>query len=393
MTGPYGQGQVINYLIRLAPLGYTFDILSFEDPEKFEKQGSYIKQLLDENGINWHPQKYHNRFKIVSKIYDKTMLLIRAKQLQKRYDYDMVHCRSYPAAEVGLILKQKFGLKFLFDMRGFWPDEKADGGHWDQSKSIWRKVYQFYKRKEKEFIQKADHIISLTEAGKKEITKWNFYTGVPITVIPCCADVDKFELTSQALKAAARSNLSIPEDALVLSYLGSLGTWYMIDEMLSFFAELKKKEPRAFFLIVTNSDFNIVNSRLSDHAIQKNDVKIINVAFSKVAENMYASDVSISFIKPVYSKMASSPIKIGEILSMGIPIVANNIGDSGLFMKQHNTGILIETITEEAIQKAVSEIKELMLTDPSYIRTVAIKEYSIDKGVESYVDVYKRILN
>ncbi len=30
-------------------------------------------------------------------------------------------------AEVGLSLKEKFGVKFLFDMRGFWADEKADG--------------------------------------------------------------------------------------------------------------------------------------------------------------------------------------------------------------------------------------------------------------------------
>ena len=37
-------------------------------------------------------------------------------------------------AEVGLSLNKKFGVKFLFDMRGFWADEKADGGAWNTKK-------------------------------------------------------------------------------------------------------------------------------------------------------------------------------------------------------------------------------------------------------------------
>jgi hypothetical protein len=41
-----------------------------------------------------------------------------------------------------------------------------------------------------------------------------------------------------------------------------------------------------------------------------------------------ASDINISFIKPVYSKISSSPTKLGEVLSMGIPVISNSgVGD------------------------------------------------------------------
>ena len=393
MTGPYGQGQVINYLIGLSTMGYQFDILSFEDTEKFKAQGGYIKSLLDKNNIGWFPQKLHSKPPIVSKIYDKILLQKTAEKLHRKNKYDLLHCRSYPAAEVALKLKKKTGVPFIFDMRGFWADEKADGGSWNQQKFFWRKVFQFYKQKEKEFIINADYIISLTNAAKTEIESWSFYTGVPIAVIPCCANTDYFLPTSPEKKAYARNTLGIPQKSFVLGYLGSLGTWYMIDEMLLFFSELKKTKPDAVFLIITNSDFNIILQRLANYKLKVSDFKIITVPFTEVAANMYATDVSISFIKPVYSKMSSSPIKIGETLAMGIPIIANDIGDSGKFVEASGTGKMIKTINLKEIKNVVLDIDDIANIDPIYIRKKALETYSLTNGTLQYAQVYNLIFS
>jgi glycosyltransferase involved in cell wall biosynthesis len=392
MTDPYGQSQVINYLIRLSRIGYQFDILSLEKPEKLKSQGSYIKELLSQYDIGWHPQTYHNVPPILSKIYDKENMISAAKRLHKRNKYDLIHARSYPAAEIAQKLKKNTGVKFLFDMRGFWPDEKADGNHWNQKKWFWRKVYNFYKRKEKEFIQQADHIISLTRAGKTEIEAWSFYNYVPIAVIPCCADENYFLLTSKEKKENARHKLSIDNQRFVLSYLGSLGTWYMIDEMLLFFSELKKKNSNSFFLIITNSDHQIIIEKLESYGLKPEDVKTETVSFKQVAEIMYASDVSISFIKPAYSKMSSSPIKVGEILSMGIPMIANNIGDSGTFIEKNKLGIMLDKIDSEEIRKALQKLDSVQNISPEYIRRIAVGEYSVTKGVDLYSEVYQKLL-
>lgn len=392
MTDPLGQSQVINYLIGLRVEGYNFDILSFEKPEKFITQGKYIRNLLDEHGIQWFPQKFHYNPPVLSKIYDKFTLLKIAKELHHKNNYALIHCRSYPAAEVALKLKKQTGVKFLFDMRGFWPDEKAEGGHWNQKFFFWRKVYNYYKKKEREFIIAADHIISLTKAAKKEIENRSYFNNAPLTVIPCCADAENFLLKTEEKATRARKLLSIPTEKFVLSYLGSLGTWYMIDEMLRFFSELKKKKPESLFLIISGSDRHIVTERLQTYGLSPNDVKIVSVPFKDVAKNMYASDVSISFIRPVYSKMASSPVKIGEILSMGIPIIANNIGDSGIFIQENNLGFMLNNITEEEINNALHDINRIKNIDPIFIREKALKEYSLAKGVALYKGVYRQIL-
>jgi glycosyltransferase involved in cell wall biosynthesis len=391
MTDPLGQSQVINYLIGLRGYGYDFDILSFEKPEKMDQHGKYIQQLLDNNGIRWYPQKFHKNPPIVSKIYDKSMLYRVAKALHAKNKYDLIHCRSYPSAEVAIRLKRKTGVKFLFDMRGFWPNEKADGGHWDQKKLFWRMVYNYYKKKEKDFIRNADHIISLTRTGKKEMQTWDFYTNVPITVIPCCADTNNFLITTPQKKQAARSHLMISDDTFVVSYLGSLGTWYMIDEMLKFFAKVRKARPGALFLIISNSNPEIIIEKLSRHDLNEKDVKIINVPYTDVAKNMYASDISISFIRPVYSKIASSPVKIGEILSMGIPMIANNLGDSGLFIQDHDLGTMLENMDDAEMDDAVARLDIISKKDPNHIRKEAIDEYSLVKGASLYHQAYQQI--
>ena len=394
MTDPLGQGQVINYLIGLRKYGYDFDILSCEKPDKFAKLENYIRNLLQEHGIGWYPIPFHSFPPILSKVYDRTSLWRKAKKLQKNNNYDLVHCRSYVAAEIGLRLKRTFGTKFLFDMRGFWADEKADGGSWNRKKWFWEQIYQFYKKKEKEFILDADYIISLTHAGREEIQSWPFVQNdLPIEVIPCCASASQFALTSIEKKLSARELTSIPKEAFVLSYLGSLGSWYMIDEMLEYFSLVLRKYGNAYFLILTNSAHEIVSSRCEKYKIPLDRLRIFTIPFTRVPSYMYASDISLSFIKPVYSKMSSSPIKIGEVLSMGIPVLANDIGDSGTFVREHKVGHMLPILTTGAMQESISQIDALLTIDPAEIRDIAIGEYSAEIGIERYKKVYASIIS
>jgi len=189
MTDPLGQSQVIPYLTGLNDKGYSITILSFEKKEKMRQLGSFINDLLHKNNIQWVPLQFHRTPKILSKIWDVWQMRYTARRIHRKNKYDLVHCRSYIAAGIGLELKKKTGVKFLFDMRGFWADEKADGGNWSKTHFFWKRVYDYYKKLEKKLISGADHIIVLTNAGKKEIQRWSFYNAnVPVTVIPCCAD-------------------------------------------------------------------------------------------------------------------------------------------------------------------------------------------------------------
>jgi glycosyltransferase involved in cell wall biosynthesis len=105
----------------------------------------------------------------------------------------MVHTRPGLPQLVALYLKKKLGIKYLNDIRGFWADERVDGGMWDLKNPLYKMVYTFFRKKEDECVDIADYNTCLTYRGKQEIQKWkNVSQPVKVDVVPCSVDLDLF---------------------------------------------------------------------------------------------------------------------------------------------------------------------------------------------------------
>ena len=395
LTDPLGQSQILPYLKGLSNYGYSFTILSFEKKDRYEKERKVIEQLTSESGIRWVPLWFTSKPPMLSKFYDALQLRKKAIELHRQYQFDMVHCRSYIAADVGLQLKKRFGIPFFFDMRGFWADEKKDGGSWKMDNPVFKRVYQYYKKKEKAYLQNADCVVSLTQAGKKELMTWESYnSNTPLQVIPCCADMDHFSITDEGQRKRSKKNLGIAEDALVISYLGSVGTWYMLDEMLLLFKKIKKNYPSARFLFVTHTDRNVIDEKISLLELEPADFIITQASRKEVPQLIKASDINISFIKPVYSKLSSSPTKLGEVLSMGIPVISNSgVGDVEQIIKNADAGYVLDHFSESDLENAVAAIPSLLKKSPEAIRSAVKDVYSLANGIQLYLSSYRQVLS
>ncbi|HWB63840.1 MAG TPA: glycosyltransferase, partial [Chitinophagales bacterium] len=245
-----------------------------------------------------------------------------------------------------------------------------------------------------EFLSEADYTVSLTHNGEGVIHCWTEIKGqpVPIQVIPCCADLDRFSQAAidKAKLAELRQQFSIKEDDFILSYLGSIGTWYMPDEMLDFFKCLLQHRPDARFLFITPDD----KKHILDLAISKGlsaDKFIITAAPHKLVPTYLSlSTASLFFIKPVFSKRASSPTKQGEIMGLGIPQVCNaNVGDINEIVDE-KTGVLVHNFATTDYEAAVKSLLNSPY-NPAYIRERAKFFYSLTGGVENYASVYRQI--
>ncbi len=148
LTDPLGQSQILPYLRELSKHGFQFTILSFEKKERYQKEKGIVNDALNSSGIKWVPLWFTSSPPVVSKIYDRWQLKRKVLDLHRLENFDMIHCRSYVAAEMGLFLKNRLGTKFLFDMRGFWADEKVDSHQWNQNNYLYRLIYKHYKKKE-----------------------------------------------------------------------------------------------------------------------------------------------------------------------------------------------------------------------------------------------------
>lgn len=396
MTDPLGQSQVLPYIIGLTNLGYSFTLISFEKPDKYQKTKHIIEQISLENSIEWKPLVYHKSPPILSTLWDIYKMQKLVVELHKEKQFSLIHCRSYIAALIGLMMKRKYSVRFLFDMRGLWANEKVDAGAWDLSKPHYRVIYSFFKRRERDFFLDADQTISLTSAGKKEIYSWDYMSEKEdnISVIPCCSDTNLFDYNSIQKKDidSWKSKLGIGEIDFVLSYLGSIGTWYMLEEMLDFFVELLKKYPHAKFLFITHDEHDRILREAHRRGIaeklilqpgQRDQVPIL----------LSLSSLSIFFIRPTYSKIASSPTKQGEIMALGIPVICNDgVGDTAEIVQRYHSGITLSQFNDKEYALAISNFEERKF-DRQMIRDGAIDYFGLKKGIQSYADVYSRLVS
>ena len=121
-------------------------------------------------------------------------------------------------------------------------------------------------------------------------------------------------------------------------------------------------------------------------------LRIVSAERNQVPIYISISDYSIFFIKPSYSKKASSPTKQGEIMAMGVPVICNDqVGDSSLVVEKYNAGIVVEEFSPNAYANYVNDLKQKVF-DKEAIRRGAKEFYSLDRGVEKYQAVYEKVV-
>ena len=379
---PLGQSQVLSYLKKLSS-NYCFHLVTLEKKKDVKRNKDYenIVNICASSDIRWAKIIYTSNV-IFSNLWNLTKCFIKSFRILISNDIKCIHARSYPPALIGLLLKKFFRVKLIFDMRGFWIDEKVDSNRWLKN-SVY---YKIGKKLEKILINNSDFIISLTFAGKQELEK-NFNCknkNIPIEVIRTCSDLDKFniKLTRQ------------DKSSLTLGYVGTATGWYMFDEVLIFYKYLKEKKPRSHLRIINMNEHVFIKNKLHKHNISLKDIYLGNSSFDNIPIEMTKIDFGIFFIKPSYAKKASCATKLGEFLASGIPCITNmGVGDHSEIIKKNNTGIILEKFDHSNYDKTIKLIEEFnsdyKLKDRCII--TANDFFSLEKGVLSYSKIYSTI--
>lgn len=394
MTDPLGQSQVLPYVFGLKKRGYEFHVISFEKMDRYQEHHRAIHELFKENDVQWHPQDYQLSGGIKTTLKQVRRMHKVAKYLHELHQFDIVHCRSYMPALTGLRMKRQYGTKFIFDMRGFWADERIDGKIWSLDSPIYKRIYNYFKRKETQFLLESDYSIIGTQNGYDEMHTWETIKGKhpKVKVIPCCANLDLFDPSKiQASdQKALRSQLGIASDNFVLGYVGSIGTWYMLSEMLDYFKCLKADNPKAVFLFVSGEKPAFIKDEAKKKGIDTASILVSSTLHSGVPLHLSLFDNAIFFIRPSYSKKAASPVKQGEIMAMGIPLICNSgVGDTDAIVLKYKAGKVINELNDETyranfINKEMFDSQEIMDGAKAY--------FSLEEGLNKYEWIYKKVL-
>ncbi len=91
----------------------------------------------------------------------------------------------------------------------------------------------------------------------------------------------------------------------------------------------------------------------------------------ELPEYLTAANVGLLFVRPSPSRTACSPVKNGEYLACGLPVVTPaDIGDYSRLIDKRNVGIVLDNLSTEQYRKGALRLRELR-TDAGFGRALS----------------------
>ncbi|MBN3038357.1 MAG: glycosyltransferase [Candidatus Omnitrophica bacterium] len=395
-TEPIAGSQIIPYLEKLAARGVKFFLVTFDKKEYLADDGQVVntKDIFRAKGIDWFSLRYHKRPTALATAWDIFHGFIVSFYIVLKEKIYIVHARSYVSALIALGLKFILRRKFVFDMRGYWADERIDGQIWPEGSAL----YKIAKYMEKVFVNNADFIVVLTESMKNRLRQDYRLDHKPIEVIPTCVDLRQFQILrpedkDDFLNREIKDKIHAKD---LLIYLGSLGTVYMLEEMFELYKILRSHISNLHFLLLTQSDREIAHDAALKRGIADNGFTVASVRHADVSRWLNLGKLAIAFYRPTFSVIGRAPTKIGEYLACGLPAIVNKgVGDIDTILAEQKVGIVLESFDQQGYKQALPGILDLLGSKDLRQRChkVAQDYFSLEKGVNGYFKIYQTLKN
>jgi glycosyltransferase involved in cell wall biosynthesis len=269
------------------------------------------------------------------------------------------------------------------DADGPLSQEYVDAGVWKEG-SLGHRLTAWGERRAMEL---ADVVAVLTSHRKREVTQW--LSETPVYILPCAVDLKRFRPVTES-RRALRDELGLRGTVFV--YAGKPGGWYDTEEMVAFMAAAKEVFDPLTLLVLTREDPAVFVA-----SCERAQVPLVVRAVSPAEMPAYLStaDVGLCFLRALPSKLSCSPIKVGEYLACGLPVVSTSgCGDYDPLIQTESIGTVVANSERDAYPRAASEL-ERVLNEPGIrdrCRDAARRWVGLDEVVAPrYTEIYQTL--
>src|SRR4051812_46947554 len=386
LDDPLVRTQVVAYVAGLAARGHVVHLLTFETSRLTRARRRDLRAQMRAERVHWHGLRYHKRPSLPATVFDTLLGAAVVVALVRRFGLGAVHARSHIPAAIALLARRVAPFELLFDIRGILAEEYVDMGNWRRGSVPFRLTSAV----QDAGIHRAEGLVVLTHAVRRVL----FAPDDPrVEVIPCCADIEAVE-AARPRRDEMRATLGV-EDRTVLLYVGKLGGWYLQREMVEFYVRAKRRIPDLYLLVLTQSDRTMIDSDLAALGVAASDCTVRSAPAPEVAAYLAAADAALAFIRPTYSKISSSPTKIGEYLAAGLPVVTGRgVGDVDAVLERYGTGVVLDDFAPEALEAGAQRLAGAIgdAEQAHRARRCAREELSLrDVGTPAYARLYERL--
>lgn len=371
----YLEGLFLPIFKGLHARGYRFHVLQFtwSNPAQVEK----TRVACEAVGVHYRAAPVWRIAGGLGPFLSAVWGARHVRRAIRAWNIDILMPRSLLPALSVLLLRRRADLGFVFDADGFAADERVDFAALSPKSAVYRALRAIEARA----AQKADSVLVRTPKA------------VDILIERSGANRRKFHVVSNGrdpkpfLDAGSRSK----ESTFRLCYVGSLGVQYKTDIMLAIARDMRADIPELTFRIFTG------DTRIADEEISRLDIEdrswieVKRLSPDKVPAELVQCDLAFALRKRAFSTQGVSPIKIGEYLMAGLPVVGTaGVGDVDMLIE---AGVMFAV--EDDTSTILPWVRDVLIPNREALRKQArdlgLKHFSIDRSVADYAQALARL--
>jgi glycosyltransferase involved in cell wall biosynthesis len=240
---------------------------------------------------------------------------------------------------------------------------------------------------------KADYVTAPTKHTVQLLQNWN--SKANISRVPISVDTDKFSF-SAAARSQIRQENGVPEGRYAILYLGKFGgIYYSAQAVAEFCKRLLDANPSLFFFTISPNPSAEVEQAYLAAGLQPSDFVVLNkIPYSEIEGYISACDMGMVAIPPLDSQRYRTPVKIGNYLACGLPILLNKgIADDDDMAEAENVGVVFDSLNQKNIAVPLQQLRQLMQEDATTLQARCRAAAIHHRGLQNSVDVLLEIFD
>ncbi|MCA1669012.1 MAG: glycosyltransferase family 4 protein [Thermomicrobia bacterium] len=321
------------------------------------------------------------------KLYLDAALFAIVLREMHRLKPDIIHAHLHEGALIGQLARATHHAPLLFDYQGSLTGEMTDHGFLGASSLLRAPLARF----ERTINHAADMIVTSTHHAANRLRATGGMNEARVACIPDAVDTQRFRPDALATneRALLRAQLGIRPTDKVVVYLGLLAPYQGTDMLLEAAADVLRRVPDAFFLIMGfpgNERYRVLAERLGiAHRVSLPG----QIPYLDAHRYLALGDIAVA---PKLSETEGNQ-KIFNYLATGLPVVAFDTPASREILGEHAT-----LATRGDAGSLATQITAL-LSDPATARrtglagrAVALQNFSWERRGTDLLRAYARIL-
>lgn len=367
---------------RLADAGLHFHILQFTwgDASLIEQRRLACRQAR----LTYRVQRIWRRPRALGGLLTALAGARLIRRAIGELHIDAVMPRSTLPALATLLALRGRALPMVFDADGLPLDERVEFAGQSPASLVQRLLRDV----EAQAVRRAERVLTRSSQAV-EILLARVGAGTSpdkFQVVGNGRDTQRFSPGDAAARQRMREQLGLAADAPLLVYAGSLGPQYCLEEMFRLFGLVRQIRADARFLVLTGSP-EALQPLLERFAVLAPAVSTLSLPGHAVPGYLACADLGLALRRSSFSMRAVAPIKLGEYLLCGLPVLASpGIGDTEAIVA--SAGRLLARPDDTELAQAARWFCDEVLPHREILRehcrNTGVRHFSLDACADAY---------